>query len=149
MVECNGIEVANGEVIKQITEVGYTYLGVMELHQVMEEEMKKKITKEYCRKLKFILKSKLNGRNIMLAINTWAVAVIRYVAGIIDWNTGELKQVDRKTRKIMTMNGALHPKSDIDRLYLGRKNGRRGLISCEYCVRAEKEQPEILFRTYK
>ena len=38
----------------------------------------------------------------------------------------------------MTMNGALHPKSDIDRLYLGRKNGGRGLISCEYCVRAEE-----------
>ena len=138
-VECNGIELANGEVIKRITEEGYTYLGVMELDQVMEEEMKKKITKEYYRRLKLILKSKLNGRNIILAINTWAVAVITYGAGIIDWNMGELKQVDRKTRKIMTMNGALHPKSDIDRLYLiGRKNGGRGLISCEYCVRAEE-----------
>ena len=111
--ECNGIELASGEVIKRITEEGYTYLGVMELDQVMEEEMKKKITKEYNRRLKLVLKSKLNGRNIILAINTWAVAVIRYGAGIIDWNMGELKQVDRKTRKIMTMNGALHPKNDI------------------------------------
>ena len=48
--------------------------------------------------------------------------------------------VDRKARKIMTMNGALHPKSDIDRLYLGRKNGGRGLISFEYCVRAEENK---------
>ena len=48
--------------------------------------MKKKVTKEYYRRLKLILKSKLNGRNIILAINTWAVAVIRYGAGIIDWN---------------------------------------------------------------
>ena len=36
MVECHGIELANGEVIKRITEEGYTYLGVMELDQVME-----------------------------------------------------------------------------------------------------------------
>ena len=100
----------------------------------MEEEMKKKITKEYYRRLKLVLKSKLNGRNIILAINTWAVAVISFGAGIIDWNMDELKQVDKKTRKIMTMNGALHPHY-IDRLYLGRKNGGRGLISCEYCVR--------------
>ena len=93
MVKCNGIELANGEVIKRITEKGCTYLGVMELDQVMEEEMKKKIMKEYYRRLKLVLKSKLNGRNIILAINTWAVAVIRYGAGIIDWNMGELKQV--------------------------------------------------------
>ena len=57
MVECNRIELANGEVIKRITEEGYTYLGVMELDQVMEEQMKKKITKEYYRRLKLILKS--------------------------------------------------------------------------------------------
>ena len=78
MVECNGIELANGEFIKRITEEGYTYLVVMELDQVMEEEMKKKITKEYYKKLNLVLKSKLNGRNIVLAIDTWAVAVIRY-----------------------------------------------------------------------
>ena len=78
MVECNGIELANGDVIKRITEEEYTYLRVIELDQVMEEEMKKKIAKEYYRRLKLILKSKLNGRNIILAINTWAVAVIRY-----------------------------------------------------------------------
>ena len=89
MVECNGIELANGEVIKRITEEGYTYLGVMELDQVMEEEMKKKITKEYYRRLKLVLKSKLNGRNIILAINTWAVAVIRPGAGIIGKYSGK------------------------------------------------------------
>ena len=30
--------------------------------------------------------------------------------------------------------GALHPKSDIDRLYIPRKEGGRGLISIEGCV---------------
>ena len=30
--------------------------------------------------------------------------------------------------------GALHPKSDVDRLYIPRKEGGRGLISIEDCV---------------
>ena len=32
------------------------------------------------------------------------------------------------------MYGALHPKSDVDRLYIPRKEGGRGLISIEDCV---------------
>ena len=32
------------------------------------------------------------------------------------------------------MYGALHPKSDVDRLYMPRKEGGRGLISTEDCV---------------
>ena len=40
-------------------------------------------------------------------------------------------------RKTLTMYGALHPKSDIDRLYLKRKPGGRGLISIEMCVKPE------------
>ena len=37
--------------------------------------------------------------------------------------------VDRKTRKLFTIYGALHPKSDVDRLYIPRKEGGIGLIS--------------------
>ena len=36
------------------------------------------------------------------------------------------------------MYGVLHPKSDIDRLYLKRKHGGRGLISIEMCLRLEE-----------
>ena len=32
------------------------------------------------------------------------------------------------------MYGALHPKSDVDRLYIPRNEGGRGLISIEDCV---------------
>ena len=32
---------------------------------------------------------------------------------------------------MFTIYGALHPKSDVDRLYIPRKEGRRGLISIE------------------
>ena len=59
------------------------------------------------------------------------MAVVRYGGGIIDWNIDELRQMDRKTRKMITMYGAFHPKSDIDRLYLPRNRGGCGLIVCE------------------
>ena len=112
---------------------GYTYSGIIELDKIKETEIKEKITKEYKRRQRFILKSKLNGRNKITAINTWAVAIFRYVTGIIQW-----KDLDRKSRKTMTMYGGLHPKSDIDRWYVKRKEGGRGLISVERCIREEE-----------
>ena len=84
------------------------------------------------------IKLKLTERNKVMAVNTWAVSVMRYGAGILKWNTDELKSLDRRTRKFMTMHGALHPKSDTDRVYLSREMGGRGLISCEGCIRMEE-----------
>ena len=45
-----------------------------------------------------------------------------------------LQAIDRKTRKLFTIYGALHLKSDVDRLYIPRKIGRRGLIFFEDCA---------------
>ena len=61
--------------------------------------MKEKTIKEYKRRLRLILKSQLNGKNKMTAINTWAVAIFRYGAGIIDWKGSELQSVDKKPEK--------------------------------------------------
>ena len=36
------------------------------------------------------------------------------------------------------MDGALHLKSDVDRVYLSREVGGRGLISCEGFIRMEE-----------
>ena len=75
-----------------------------------------------------------------MAVNTWAVSVMRYGAEILKWNTDELKSLDRRTRKFVTMHRALHPKSDVDRVYyLSREMGGRRLISCERCIRMEKD----------
>ena len=97
--------------------------------------MKEQFQKEYMRRLKAVLKSKLSER--ILAVSTWAVSVLRYHAGILRWNKDEIAKLDRRTRK-MTMYGALHPKSDVNRIYLPRARGGRGLISCERCIRSEE-----------
>ena len=83
--------------------------------------MKRKIRCEYFRRLKRVLKSKLNGKNVIIAANMWAVSVLRYGAGLINWNKLELDDMDRKTRKQMTIFGMLHPRADVDCLYLPRE----------------------------
>ena len=49
----------------------------------------------------------------------------------------QLKSIDIKTKKLMTMNGSLHPTGNVGRLYLARKDRGRGLIICEECVNVE------------
>ena len=50
----------NNELMKEVEKEGYTYLGIVELDKIKENEMKKKTKKEYKRMLRLILKSKLN-----------------------------------------------------------------------------------------
>ena len=134
VVRCERI---NSEVMKEVEKEGHTYSGIVELDKIKENEMKEKTIKEYKRRLQLFLKSKLNGKNKITAINVWAVAVFRYAAGTLQWKESELKDVERKPRKEMTMYGVLHPKSDVDRLYVKRNEGGRGLICVESCVKEE------------
>ena len=39
--------------------------------------------------------------------------------------------MDQRTSKLMTMHKALHPRDDVDRLYVSRKEGGRGLANIE------------------
>lgn len=78
-----GIEI-NEERIKDIEEEGYKYLGVMEHDTILHTQMKDTIRKEYINRTRLVLKSHLNGGNTIKAINTWAIPVIRYTAGIIN-----------------------------------------------------------------
>ena len=67
---------------------------------------------------------------------------LRYSAANFSWRKSELQAIDRKTRKLFTIYGALHPKSDVDRLYIPRKERGRGLRSTEDCV-------ELVIRGFK
>ena len=72
----------------------------------------------------------------MIIINTWAVPLVRYSGPFLEWTRDELKQMDQRTRKLMTMHKVLHPRDDVDRLYVSRKEGGRGLASIEDTVDA-------------
>ena len=109
----------------------YKYLGVNEGDGIQHATMKENIRKEYYRRLRSILKTELNSQNRITAINTLAVPVVTYSFGIINWQLNDIKRMDVKTRKLFTINRMHHPKADVDRLYLPRKQGGRGLSQLE------------------
>ena len=118
LVKSDGIHLPSQEIMKEVDEKRHTYLGILEL----------------------------NGKDEIQAINTCAVALLRYGAGIINWKVDKLTKIDRTTRKTLTMYGVLHPKSDIDRLYLKRKHGGRSLISIEICIRLKENNLDLYVR---
>ena len=78
-----------------------------------------------------MLKSELNARNKIAAINTLAVPVIPYSYGVIDWKLDEIQNLDRMTRKQLCMNQMLAMKADVDRIYLPCQEGGRSLMNLE------------------
>ena len=105
----------------------YKYLGIDENISYVGTVNKKKVTKEYYMRVKKIWKSELSSFNKVIAHNSFAIPIIANTVGIIDWTIDEIKEIDIKTRKHITMTGNFHPNGDIDKLYLPRVQGGRGL----------------------
>lgn len=90
--------------------------------------MKQMVRKEYFEtSTSSVLTSSLNGDKVISTLNTWVVATARYGAGIINCNKDELNRFDWQTRKLITMHGGLHHHTNVDRLYIPRTGGGRGL----------------------
>ena len=112
-----GIELPNGKVIKSLQEgESYKYLGILEGDKFLEEKIKLIVLKGHIRRLRTVLKSKLNGGNLVCGVHTWAVSLLRYSAAFVSWRKSQLQGMHRKTRKLLTIYGALHPKLYVDRL---------------------------------
>ena len=131
----DGIELPNQDTIRTPAEnETYKYLGILEADTIKQVEMKSKIQKEYLWRTRKLLKTKLNSRNLIKGINTWVVSLVRYSGPFLKWTRDELRQMDQRTRKLITMHKAIHPRDDVDRLYVPRKEGGRGLASIEDSV---------------
>jgi hypothetical protein len=76
--------------------------------------MKDRLKQEYNRRLRMILKSELNARNKITAIGALEVPVLRCSFGIINRRLEEMKQIDGKSRKMLTIYKMHHPKADTD-----------------------------------
>jgi len=118
--------------IQELDQEGtYKYLGIHEGDGIQHSKMKEQIRKEYYRRIRMVLKGELNAMNKIEAINTVAIPVVTYSFNIINWTLEDIRSLDRKTRKLLTKEGMHHPKSDVDRMYLPRSTGGRGLIQIE------------------
>ena len=99
-----GIQLPNGVEIDEASVEVYKYIVVLELDKIMCDKMKRKL-----------MKTHLNGKNLFLALKTWAIYVIRYTA-FLDWTKEELW-----TRKQLIAGRDLHPNSKVMKIYIKRR----------------------------
>ena len=139
VIEGGDLPLFDGVNIRELDEdEGYKYLGILQNDLAQKEDAKATVKREYFRRTRLILKTELNAGNTIRAINTWALPVMRYTAGILEWTVAELQEADRKTRKLLTMNGAFNQHGDVDRLYIDRQHGGKGLLSVEQVIREDE-----------
>ena len=60
--------------------------------------------------------------------------MVRYSAAFLGWSRIQLEEIDRRTRKFLTMQHGFHPKSIVNRLYLSRSEDGRGLTGVQDTV---------------
>ena len=69
----------DGKIIKSLQKDEiYKHVRILEAERFLGEETKLKVSKEYFRRLEKVLKSKLNGGNLIQEINTCEVSLLRY-----------------------------------------------------------------------
>jgi outer membrane protein assembly factor BamA len=133
--QTTNVDIDNDTVIKDIDqECAYKYLGVNEGDGIQHAILKEKIRKEYYRGMRMVLKNELNAANRFETINTLVIPVVTYSFNTINWKMSAIKRLDTKTRKMLPMEKMHHPKADVDRQYLPRAEGRRGIVQFELCL---------------
>ena len=69
IVKSVGIELPDGKVIKFLQEDdSYKYLGILEAEKFLEDQMKLNVSKEYIKRLRKLLKSKLIGGDLFRGV---------------------------------------------------------------------------------
>jgi hypothetical protein len=121
-----------GEIIKNLNKGEfYKYLGINQSNNIQHSIIKENLEKQFYLRIKSILKSKLNGNNLIKAVNTYAVPLLTYSLGIIKWSKTNLQNINIQTRVLFTKFCKHHPKSAIERFNLPRENGGRGFSNLE------------------
>ena len=76
---------------------GIEYLGILEAYTIKQVEIKeKKLKKEYIRRTRKLLQTKLCSRNLVKGINAWAVLLVRYSGPFLKWTGEEHKKIDQR-----------------------------------------------------
>jgi len=122
----------------------YKYLGHMQAKQIKHARMKQKLGEEYLNSTKSTLKSKLNGKNKIKAINTYTKPVLTFRFGIVKWTPTDLENLQAKMRTLLTRYRFHHPRAAKERLTVPRQMGGRGLIDI---TRLQDKQVKLL-QTY-
>ena len=61
--------------------------------------------------------------NLIKQINTWAVLLVGYSGSFLKCTRENLKQMDQRTRELITMHKALHPRNECWQDYICQGKG--------------------------
>ena len=74
LINSDGLDLPESQQVKSLQdEETYKYLGVLENDKIKSKEMRDILRRGSFRRIKKILRSKLNAGNLIQAINSWAV----------------------------------------------------------------------------
>ena len=107
----------------------YKYLWVVESNQMRCGKIKCNIARGYFHRVRKLFKSKLNGGNVIRAVNIWAMSLTRYAAVFIKWSCEELhcKKPQTENQKLSRLVECFHDlRNSIARLSLPRNTSSAG-----------------------
>ena len=84
MIRTEGIELPDEKCMREVNHDGYKHLGLLQFDFIMNSEMKEKVKSEHIKRVKKLLRSQLNGENVIAGMSAWAMGIIRYRAGVLD-----------------------------------------------------------------
>jgi hypothetical protein len=109
----------------------YKYLGMHQLMSINTMLIKQSVQEAYVKRVTKVMRSELNAGSKFCALNSWAVPVLMYSFGVVSWSQTELLALNRLTRTILTKYRGHHPNASVNRLYLPRSRGGRGLLDLQ------------------
>jgi len=76
---------------------GYKYLGILQDLLISHQIVKDNVISEYRSRLRSVLSSHLNGHNKIIAINSYAIQVLRYtlLVLLVGLKLANLDEIDR------------------------------------------------------
>ena len=106
----------------------FKYLGFLQLRKMEHKLIKECLKKQFEARVTKLVKTKLSGKNLFKALNTYAILVLSYSFGVIKWTREELRKLRTSLSKLLNKYCMHHEKSAVERISLPRKLGGRGLI---------------------
>jgi hypothetical protein len=83
-VEPDGVETRQGDMIEPMKEIDtYKYLGILHSRQIQYIKIKKQLTTPMTSRLRKILKTYINSKNLIKATNTCVILLLTYSSGMI------------------------------------------------------------------
>ena len=145
--KCNNFHVRRGKQVEDAAdlklyeatmvknlEVGsrYIFLGVKE-STLQDEKLALAVApKVFLHRLSVVWTIPLSDANRVKGTNQFTLPFLAYPMWTQHWPLAELREIERKSRKLVSKNGGKHPLSSIVMFYLPRVAGERGMKSVEH-----------------